>query len=60
VLLDSASLQEEEARYQTRRTKRQHGNHGEEIEPLYTTLDALNSFEFFGRQARACISSLKN
>jgi len=51
VLLDSAGLQEEEARYQMRRAKRQHGNHGVEIEPLYTTLDALNSFEFFGRQA---------
>jgi len=51
VLLDSAGLQEEEARYQTRRAKRQHGNHSDEIEPLYTTLDALNSFEFFGRHA---------
>ena len=52
VMLDSAGLQEEEARYQSRRAKRQHGNHGEEIEPLYTTLDALNSFEFIGRRAR--------
>jgi metallo-beta-lactamase family protein len=51
VLLDSAGLQEEEARYQARRAKRQHGDHGEEIEPLYTTLDALNSFELFGRRA---------
>jgi len=51
VLLDAAGLQEEEARYQRRRARRHHGNHAEEIEPLYTTLDALNSLEFFGRQA---------
>jgi len=52
ILLDSAGLQEEEARYQLRRAKRRGGNHIKNIEPLYTTLDALNSLEFFGRQAQ--------
>lgn len=52
VLLDSAGLQEEEARYQLRRAK-QYGNTFEKsMEPLYTTLDALNSFEYFGRRAK--------
>ncbi len=48
VLLDSANLQEEEARYQNRRAQRKRGNHGKaEIEPLYTVLDALNSLDCF-------------
>lgn len=52
VLLDSAGLQEEEARYQQRRAKRRsHKKHQKSLEPLYTTLDALNSFETFGRRA---------
>jgi len=51
VMLDSAGLQEEEARYQTRRAKRHHGNHKAAIEPLYTTLDALNCLELMGRKA---------
>jgi metallo-beta-lactamase family protein len=50
VLLDSAHLQEEEARWQARKAKR-HGKHAESTEPLYTVLDALNSFEHFGRTA---------
>ena len=50
VMLDSAGLQEEEARYQTRRASRRRGNHHEDIEPLYTTLDALNSLDYFGRK----------
>ena len=50
VMLDSAGLQEEEARYQTRRANRRHGNNAD-IEPLYTTLDALNSLEYIGRRA---------
>lgn len=41
VMLDSAGLPEEEARYQMRKARRQ-GNHGGKIEPLYTILDALN------------------
>jgi metallo-beta-lactamase family protein len=49
VLLDSAGLQEEDAHYHSRRNAR-HGHH-HEVEPLYTTLDALNSLEHFGRTA---------
>jgi metallo-beta-lactamase family protein len=49
VMLDSAHLHQEEARYRTRRAKR-HGKH-EKIKPLYTELDALNSIGQFGRQA---------
>lgn len=49
VLLDSAHLQEEEARYRSRRHRRRHG--GQDGAPLYTVLDALNSMEFFGRKA---------
>jgi metallo-beta-lactamase family protein len=51
VLLDAAGLQEEEARYQSRKAKRQNGKKARDIEPLYNTLDALNSFEYFGRHA---------
>ena len=49
VMLDSAHLQEEEARYQARR-KARHGNR-HETTPLYSVLDALNSTEHFGRTA---------
>jgi metallo-beta-lactamase family protein len=49
VMMDSAHLQEEEARYQTRRAAR-HGN-THIIRPLYSVLDALNSTEHFGRRA---------
>jgi len=52
VMLDAAGLQEEEARYQQRRERRGHGKQGKPYEPLYTTLDALNSLEYFGRKAR--------
>jgi len=52
VLLDSAGLQEEDARYRQRRARRHHGNYHGQTEPLYTTLDALNCLEFFGRRAR--------
>jgi len=51
ILLDAAGLQEEEARYQERRAKRRHGKRKKVFEPLYTTLDALNSLENFGRRA---------
>jgi len=49
VMLDSAHLQEEEAKYQARKTARQ----GSEkvTQPLYTTLDALNTLDCFGRTA---------
>jgi len=50
VMLDSAGLQEEEARYQKRKQRRHGGNHERSTEPLYTTLDALNSLEFIGRR----------
>jgi metallo-beta-lactamase family protein len=48
VLLDSGHLQEEEARYHARQAAR-HGRHGNAATPLYTVLDAVNSFEHFGR-----------
>jgi metallo-beta-lactamase family protein len=51
VMLDSAGLQEEEARYQQRKAKRR-GKKYSVMEPLYTTLDALNALEFIGRRAR--------
>lgn len=51
VLLDSAGLQEEEAAHQKRRAQRRHDPDAEQIEPLYTTLDALNSMGLFGRTA---------
>ncbi|OQK18545.1 MBL fold metallo-hydrolase [Methyloprofundus sedimenti] len=49
VLLDSASLQESEARYKSKKASR-HGNKNK-VEPLYDKLDALNCFDFFGRKA---------
>jgi len=49
VMLDAAHLQEEEARYQARK-KARHGNR-RAPEALYTVLDALNSTEYFGRNA---------
>ncbi len=51
IMLDSAGLQEEEARYQLHRTRRHSDNLDTDIEPLYTTLDALNSLDYFGRKA---------
>lgn len=51
VMLDSAGLQEEEARYQQRKARRHDGKNAEIIEPLYNTIDALNSLEFIGRHA---------
>jgi metallo-beta-lactamase family protein len=53
VMLDSAHLQEEEARYRARK-KARHGNRKRDDEdgaPLYNELDALASTERFGRQA---------
>ncbi len=51
VLLDSGHLHEEEARREARRSTR-HGKRAEGGAPLYTVLDALNSFEYFGQTAR--------
>ncbi|MGD9020321.1 MAG: MBL fold metallo-hydrolase [Lysobacterales bacterium] len=50
VMLDSAHLQEEEARYQSRK-KARHGHASHNGTPLYSVLDALNSTEHFGRSA---------
>jgi len=62
VMLDSAGLQEEEARYQTRKAMRRGYHNGVknskqqadprfvDIEPLYNTIDALNSLDYFGRK----------
>lgn len=49
VLLDSAHVQEDEARYKAKKASR----HGQKdpIEPLYNVVDALNCFGFFGRTA---------
>jgi metallo-beta-lactamase family protein len=49
VMLDSAHLQEEDANWQARKNARR----GSEImpQPLYTTLDALNTLDYFGRTA---------
>jgi len=51
IMLDAAGLQEEEARYLNRRAQRR-GKSSDFIVPLYTTLDALNALEYFGRTAR--------
>jgi len=51
VLLDSAHLQEDEARYKTKKASR-HGRTRTIIDPLYTTVDVLNSFSYFGRTAK--------
>jgi len=51
VMLDSAGLQEEEARYQAKKAKRRSDRKNHNTEPLYTILDTLNSLEFFGRKA---------
>lgn len=49
VLLDAAHLQEEEARYRTDKAAR-HGSR-DEVAPLYSVLDALTTFDYFGRNA---------
>ena len=50
VLLDSAHLQEDEARYKAKKASR-HGQK-DQIEPLYNVVDVLNCFGFFGRAAK--------
>ncbi|HHH39486.1 MAG TPA: MBL fold metallo-hydrolase [Sedimenticola sp.] len=50
VMLDAAHLQEEEAAWQNRKALR-HGRREKPVDPLYTTLDALNSLDYFGRTA---------
>ncbi|HEX2584695.1 MAG TPA: MBL fold metallo-hydrolase [Steroidobacteraceae bacterium] len=53
VLLDAAHLQEEEALRNTRRRSRRnnHGNGNQENAALYTILDAMRTFDYFGRNA---------
>ena len=50
VMLDAAHMQEEEARYRSRKVGGD-GASRASIEPLYSTLDALNCLDFFGRTA---------
>jgi len=50
IMLDAAGLQEEEARYLNRRARRR-GKGSDVIVPLYTTIDALNALDYFGRTA---------
>jgi len=49
VLLDSAHVQEEEARHRAHRRRRHQD--APDAPPLYGTLDALNSLGFLGREA---------
>jgi len=49
VMLDSAHLQEEEAAHRRRRAERKHRDAS--VEPLYGTIDALESCDQFGRTA---------
>jgi len=51
VLLDSAHLQEEDAKYQTHKAARR-GKSGDSFQALYSVVDALNSFDLFGRVAK--------
>ncbi|MRR54092.1 MAG: MBL fold metallo-hydrolase [Deltaproteobacteria bacterium] len=50
VMLDSGHLQEEDARNKARHNARR-GNRKEDIVPLYTEIDALNTLDYFGRKA---------
>jgi metallo-beta-lactamase family protein len=50
VMLDAAHMQEEDARYRARKVGRD-GASRDPIEPLYSTLDALNCLDYFGRTA---------
>ena len=52
VMLDSAHLHEEDARYWAKKSaKRNLSHHHGNIKPLYTVVDTLNSFDTFGRSA---------
>ncbi len=46
IVLDSAHIQEEEAKYKKKRALRK-GKKESSYEPLYNTVDALNSLDFF-------------
>ena len=49
VMVDSAHLQEEDARYRAKKAK--HNGKERPIAPLYSVIDALNSISHFGRAA---------
>ncbi|RMG52210.1 MAG: MBL fold metallo-hydrolase [Gammaproteobacteria bacterium] len=51
VMLDAAHLEEEEVRWKQRKARRS-GKDPKQIVPLYDTLDALNSLDYFGRTAK--------
>ncbi len=51
VMLDSAKIQEEDAKYQNYKAAKRK-NPGKPVEPLYTTMDALNALDFFVDIAR--------
>src|ERR1039458_9980521 len=50
VMLDAAHLHEEDARYRAGRVGHDGASH-DKNEPLYSTLDALNCLDYFGRTA---------
>ena len=50
VMLDAADLQEEEAAWLNKKARR-HRDRSQEVVPLYTVLDALDSMDLFGRVA---------
>ena len=50
VMLDAAHMQEEDARYRAHRVGHDSASHDTK-EPLYSTLDALNCLDYFGRTA---------
>jgi len=54
IMLDSAYLNEEDARRRNRKLRRRRRNKNslELIEPLYVTEDALHALDYFGRRAR--------
>ena len=50
VMLDAAHMQEEDARYLARRVGHDGARHDTD-QPLYSTLDAMNCLDYFGRTA---------
>ena len=50
VMVDSAHLQEEDARYRAKKAKNHHDK-ARSITPLYSVIDALNAISQFGRTA---------
>jgi metallo-beta-lactamase family protein len=51
VMVDSAHLQEEEARWRAKKAAK-HGGKAKPVAPLYSLIDTLNSISHFGRTAR--------